>query len=190
MASEHLVLYRKHSTCKNVPQCHHSFRLSRLESTDRYEIPVHLLALEKLSGGFLSCVPSSPYLLPLPHPQIALGIPSCCSAGVPGKSESKAFFSPPPFFLSLVVPLSLMLLFPLGRGWSHTFLFMQQKAVPGQRAGPSSHHCGMLLCTLLAVVVQRRFHKAGVVRLPLLSGALHPGLEKLVPGTLCFHGRL
>lgn len=79
-----------------MPQCHHSFKLRRLESTDRYEIPVHLLASEKLSDGFLSHIPSSPHRLPLPHPQVASGIPSCCSAGVPGKSESKVVF----FFFS------------------------------------------------------------------------------------------
>lgn len=171
-----------------MPQCHHSFKLRRLESTDGYEIPVHLLASEKLSGGFLSCVPSSPHFLPLHHPQIASGIPSCCSAGVPGKSEGKAeLFS---FFSFFCCATFLNAAFSIRQRLISAFLFMQQKEVPGQPAGPSSHRCSTLLRTPPAIVIQRLFHKAGVVRLPLLSRALHPRVEKLVPDTRCFHGRL
>lgn len=104
MVRGRLVLYRKHSPCKE-PRCHRMFI-----STGQWEIPAHLLASEKLSGGFFHV--SLPPLISCPF--LPLELPRACPVAVlqawlanPKARRFRCFY-----FLSLVVPLPLMLLFP------------------------------------------------------------------------------
>lgn len=116
MASEHLVLYRKHSTCKYAPMPSF-FQIE--EAWIHWWIwnPSPSVGLRK-TVWWLSFM--CPFLSSFP----ALASPSnClwhsqllfCRCAWQIWRQGWAFFL---FFLSFVVPLSLMLLFPLGRGWS------------------------------------------------------------------------
>lgn len=140
-----------------------------------------LVAFFHVSLPLLISCPCITLKLPLAFPVAVLQV---CLANLKARLS---FF---PFFSFFCCATFLNAAFSIRQRLISAFLFMQQKEVPGQPAGPSSYRCSTLLRTPPAIVVQRLFHKAGVVRLPLLSRALHPRVEKLVPDTHCFHGRL
>lgn len=104
MVHGHFVLYRKHSPCKQ-PWCHHLFRSAGRWKSQSICWP------QKNSSGFFFHVSLPPLIS---YPFLSLKLPWACPVAVlqaclanPKARHFHCFY-----FLSLMVPLPLMLLFP------------------------------------------------------------------------------